>query len=89
MTRSRLLGGGKISWKDVMGSKGMELQKWVNFSGKNGKIDGLKLSNLFVEMKVQVTRDVHLNRMKKCCLNKDCDWVGTEIDVFHVETLID
>lgn len=89
MSRSRFLGGGKISWKDVMVSNGMELVNWVNFSEKGGKLDGLKLPNLLVEMKVLVTRDVDLNGKRKCSSDTEYDWVGSETDMYHVETLVD
>jgi hypothetical protein len=88
MERSRLLGGEKISWKDVMGSKGMELEKWVNFSAKGGKSDALKLPNLLVETKVQVMRDVHSNEKKRRSSNEN-DLFGSEIDIYCVETLVD
>ncbi|KAJ1689071.1 hypothetical protein LUZ63_013226 [Rhynchospora breviuscula] len=89
MTRSRLLGGGEISWKDVMDSKGMKLEKWINFTAKDRKFDGLKLPNLLVETKVDVTRDVDTNGMRKCGSSKKCDWVDSSVDMYHVETLID
>ncbi|XP_078151894.1 uncharacterized protein LOC144547179 [Carex rostrata] len=89
-TRSKLLGGGEILWKDVLESKGMQLEKWVKFSQKSGKLDGLKLPNLLVEMKAQVTRDAILHGIKRRCgSDKVCDWAGSEVDMFSVETLID
>ncbi|XP_078151893.1 uncharacterized protein LOC144547178 [Carex rostrata] len=87
MTKSRLLGGGEISWKDVMESN--EVEKWVNFSAKSEKSDGMKLPNLLVKMKIQVTRDVDSNGMKKCGSKEECNWNESEIDMFHVETLVD
>lgn len=91
MARSRLLGRGEISWKDlVMSDNGMKLEKWVNLNAKGLKLDELKSKILLVEMEVQVTRNVGLNGKKKCRINvNDCDCLGCEIDMFHVETLVD
>ncbi|KAJ4794156.1 nitric oxide synthase-interacting protein [Rhynchospora pubera] len=89
MSKSRLLGRGEISWGNLVGSEQMKLEKWVNLSAKGLKLDEFDLPNLLVEMEVQVTRDARLNGKKKCRLTKDCDCVGCEVDIFHVETVVD
>ena len=41
-------------------------------------------------MKAQVTRDAILHGIKRRCgSDKVCDWAGSEVDMFSVETLID
>ncbi|KAJ3673393.1 hypothetical protein LUZ60_006767 [Juncus effusus] len=48
MARSTLLGTAEISWKDVVASREMSLEKWLKFSS----IKGAKLPDLLVEMKI-------------------------------------
>ncbi|XP_078157420.1 uncharacterized protein LOC144553194 [Carex rostrata] len=89
MARSRLLGSGEISFMEVVNSEAMKLKKWVNLSAGVVQLDESKLPNLLVEMEVQVTKDVGLNEKKCRFSGNDCDCLGCEIDMFHVETLVD
>ncbi|XP_008790834.1 uncharacterized protein LOC103707903 [Phoenix dactylifera] len=93
-TGSKLLGRGKLAWKDVLGTSDASLERWVSFVTTSRGLNGLKSPTLFIEMKVNVVnvkykgRVGHLMSLKDCGC-KHCDWIGSEEDMFQAATIVD
>lgn len=91
---SKLLGRGKLAWKDVLGTSDMSLERWVSFVTKSRASNGLKSPTLFIEMKVNVMNVKSRGRVGqlmswKDCGCKHCDWIGSEEDMFQAATIVD
>ncbi|XP_072971226.1 uncharacterized protein [Typha angustifolia] len=93
ITRSKLLGRGEVAWKDVAEAKGMSLEKWVKLHVTGHESDSFKLPTLLVELKIQAidgrNKRIDGRRMGwKRCNCEDCEWIGSEEDMFQAATIV-
>ncbi|KAG1366508.1 putative C2 calcium-dependent membrane targeting [Cocos nucifera] len=94
-TGSKLLGRGKLAWKDVLATCDVSLERWVSFVTTSRASNGLKSPTLFIEMKVNVMNVRYKGRVGRLmsywrdCGCKHCDWIGSEEDMFQAATIVD
>ncbi|KAF3561969.1 hypothetical protein DY000_02019364 [Brassica cretica] len=71
-SRSELVGRGEVSWKSVMESDGMEIERFVVMGEKKDEEDCNKPLMLKIGLKLQASKLVNTKRVEDLCGCKDC-----------------
>ncbi|CAG7911595.1 unnamed protein product [Brassica rapa] len=71
-SRSELVGRGEVSWKSVMESDGMEIERFVVMCEKKDEEDCNKPLMLKIGLKLQASKLVNTKRVEDLCGCKDC-----------------